>query len=323
LKVLPGQNKSLDSWAIFYFLLFSAFSFDIFFLFAIFISMEKEGIIKREETNYPSKLKKIDTPPSFLRYKGSFDEQIFKNTLAVVGSRRMTSYGKRATEKLVGEIAEEGITIISGFMYGVDATAHKAALNAGGKTIAVLPCGINIVHPSYQKKLYNEITEKGLILSEYEDDFPPERWTYPQRNRIVVGLADAVLVVEAMEKSGSLISSSLAKKYNRKLFAVPGPIFNATSKGTNMLIREGATLVTSTADILSFFDKSRKNRKREKIKELSSVEEKIVRFLEMEPSEIDEIVTRMKLPVAMVSTTLSMLELKGFLKKEGRKYYVL
>jgi DNA processing protein len=285
--------------------------------------MEKEGIVRKEETNYPSKLKKIDTPPSFLRYKGDFSEQIFKNTLAVVGSRRMSSYGKRVTEKLVGEIAEEGITIISGFMYGVDATAHSSALNAGGKTVAVLPCGINIVHPSYQKKLYKEIAEKGLILSEYEDDFPPERWTYPQRNRIVVGLADAVLVIEAMEKSGSLISSSLAKKYNRKLFAIPGPIFNATSKGTNMLIKEGATLVTSASDVLSFFDKSRITRKKKREKELSGVEEKIIRFLEMEPSEIDEIVVRMKLPVATVSTTLSMLELKGFLKKEGRKYYVL
>lgn len=285
--------------------------------------MEKEGFVNLDNKNYPAKLKKISNPPSSLRFRGNFNEDFFKNTLAVVGSRRMSSYGKRATETLVREIAEEGVTIISGFMYGVDATAHRSALSVGGKTVAVLPCGINIIHPSYQKNLYNEIAEKGLLLSEYENDFPPEKWTYPQRNRIVVGLADAVLVVEAMEKSGSLISASLAKKYNKPLLAVPGPIFNTTSKGTNMLIREGATLVTSASDVLSFFDKSKKTRKQEREKELSGTEEKIIRFLEMEPSGIDEIVEKTKLPVVAVNATVSVLEIKGFLKKEGRKYYVL
>ena len=144
---------------------------------------------------YPGLLGKIPDSPKKLYYKGGWNQSIFENCLAVVGSRRMTSYGKLACQKIVQEIASSGITVVSGFMYGIDATAHRAALEGGGRTIAVMPCGVNIIHPAYQEKLYNDILEKqGLIISEFEKDFPPANWTYPKRNRIVAGLSRAVLI---------------------------------------------------------------------------------------------------------------------------------
>ena len=270
----------------------------------------KEGEIKIEDKKYPKLLKKINDPPKVLRYRGVFDEGIFKDTLAVVGSRRITGYGKLVTEKLVRELAEEGITIVSGFMYGIDALAHSAALSAGGKTIAVMPCGADIIHPAYQKKLYEEITKKGLVLSEFEDGFPPDKWTYPRRNRIIVGLSVATLVIEAAEKSGSLISANFAKKYNRTIFAVPGAITSSVSKGTNNLIKEGAEMVTCTEDVLSFFDKSKEKRKENKRETLKKEEKQIVDVLDAEMADTDEIARKTKLPLALVSSTLSVLELK-------------
>ncbi len=283
--------------------------------------MREIKTVQKEDEIYPERLKNTRDAPPFLRYKGDLDGEILEDTLAVVGSRRMTSYGKRATEALVRELAGEGITIVSGFMYGIDATAHRAALEAGGKTVAVMPCGINIVHPSYQKDLYEEIEEKGLILSEFEDDFPPAKWTYPKRNRIVVGLSSATLVVEAAEKSGSLISAELARENKRELFAVPGPIFNKNSQGTNDLIKRGAHLVSCASDILSFFKKDKDTSKEKKKEGLSKEEILILETLNEEPAETDEIKRRTDLPASKVNTLLSLLEIKGFIKKEGRKYF--
>lgn len=284
--------------------------------------MGKVRIIKREENFYPERLKSLkDSPPS-LHYKGNLNKEIFENTLAVVGSRRMTSYGKRVTENLVRDLAEEGITIVSGFMYGVDATAHKAALVVNGKTIAVMPCGVNVIHPSYQEKLYREVEEKGLILSEFEDAFPSDKWTYPKRNRIVVGISAATLVIEAAKGSGSLISANLANKYNRKLFAVPGPIFNKNSEGTSNLLKEGATPVTSALDVLSFF-KKRGVLLKKKEESLNKEEKIILGTLKEEPKEADEIARKTNLSVSRVNPSLSVLELKNLIKKEGRKYYPL
>ncbi len=285
--------------------------------------MSEKGEIQIKDSRYPNLLKQTDTSPKLLRYRGFLDEDIFKNTLAVVGSRRITDYGKIVTEKLVRELAQEGITIVSGFMYGVDATAHSVALNAGGKTIAVMPCGADVVHPAYQKKLYKEITEKGLVLSEFEDGFPPDKWTYPKRNRIVVGLSMATLVIEAAEKSGSLISASFAKKYNRTIFAVPGTITSSVSKGTNNLIKEGAKVVTCSEDILSFFNKSREERKENKKEKLKKEEKQIVDILEAEMCDTDEIAKRTKLSLTEVNSMLSFLELRGVVGKKGRKYYAL
>jgi len=281
----------------------------------------KKGEIKIESKRYPKLLKELKDPPKLLRYRGVFNEDMFKNTLAVVGSRRVTGYGKLVTEKLVREIAEEGITIVSGFMYGIDALAHSAALSAGGKTIAVMPCGADVIHPAYQKELYEEITKRGLVLSEFEDGFPPDKWTYPRRNRIVVGLSLATLVVEAAEKSGSLISADLAKKYERKLFAVPGEITSSTSEGTNNLIKEGVSMVTCTEDVLSFFNKSKKKRREDKKENLKKEEKQIMEVLDAEMADTNEIARKTDLTLSKVSSILSFLELKGLVGKKGRKYH--
>jgi len=238
-----------------------------------------KNIIYKDDREYPELLKQIgkDAPkqlyfkskcPEFssrFTLKGSDASQkiqntrfqkpsIFENCLAVIGSRKLTNYGKQAIERLVGEIALAGITIVSGFMYGGDAIAHEAAVKAGGRTIAVMPCGIDKIHPEYQEDLYNEILENnGLIISEYEGDMGPALWTYPQRNRIIAGLSKALLVVEAGEKSGCLITANCAKKFDRKVFAVPGPITGSVSIGTNRLIKEGAEMVLSAKDVLEYY----------------------------------------------------------------------
>ena len=221
------------------------------------------GIISVDDKKYPKALKEATKKlPAHLAikalsYKGNWSEDIFDNCLAVVGSRHLTSYGRRATEQLVTEAAAAGITIVSGFMYGGDEAAHSAAVKCGGRTIAVMPCGINVIHPSNQKELYQEIINKnGLIISEYTDDFKPTTYSFVQRDRIVAGLSKAVLVTEAALNSGSLITASYAKKFGRKIFAVPGQISSEVSKGTLKLIKDGAEVVTSAQDILNYFKMS-------------------------------------------------------------------
>jgi len=216
------------------------------------------NVIYKDDKEYPSLLKKIgkDAPKQLYCKKSaySFDKSIFENCLAVVGSRKLTHYGKQAIERIVGELALAGITIVSGFMYGGDAVAHQTAVKVKGRTIAVMPCGVDRISPEDQEELYNEIIENnGMIISEYEGNMAPALWTYPRRNRIVAGLSKAVLVIEAGEKSGSLITANLAKKFKRKIFAVPGPITSSVSIGTNMLIKEGAEMVTEARDILRWF----------------------------------------------------------------------
>src|SRR3989344_5079370 len=186
-------------------------------------------VITKEDSKFPELLKQIPDAPKQLYYKGEWNEDLFDNCLAVVGSRRMTQYGKRVTEQIVGEVAGAGVTIVSGFMYGVDATAHKAALAFGGKTIAVMPCGIERIHPEHQKDLYEKILgtgpakspdgdrgASGLVVSEWNGDSMPQLWTYPRRNRIVAGLSKATLVVEAGLDSGSLNTAELPRKIGGK-----------------------------------------------------------------------------------------------------------
>jgi len=278
-----------------------------------------------KQREYPKLLQKIGKDvPKQLYYKGCWNEEIFKNCLAVVGSRRNTSYGKRAVEQLVGEIARAGITIVSGFMYGIDALAHTAALYAGGKTIAVMPCGIERIHPAYQKKLYEEILQSGgLIVSEYEGNTAPGYWMYPQRNRIVAGLCKATLVIEAGEKSGSLITASYATKFGRKLFAVPGPIISEVSKGTNQLLKEQATLVTSARDIVTFFGLlSKQSAVHSMYRNHGKTEQFIVEYLKGEPMDIDTLSRALHISVATLGTILSMMELSGSIVLEGGKYHI-
>jgi DNA processing protein len=284
-----------------------------------------QGVVKISDSRYPELLRKIDAPPQKLYYKGTWDRDIFKSCLAVVGSRRMTTYGRQITRKLVSEAVLAGLTVVSGFMYGIDAAAHKAALDFGGRTIAVMPCGIELIHPEHQKDLHDKILQnKGLIISEYKGCFSPALWTYPKRNRIVAGISQATLVVEAAEKSGSLITADFAQKYRRKVFAVPGPLTSSVSIGTIRLIKEGAGIVSGAADLLVAYDIERG----ELFKKTSSsvgpggIEEKIINKLQQEPLEIDKLVRLLGISASKVGTVLSLMQVKGVVFEENGKYYL-
>lgn len=281
------------------------------------------------DENYPVLLKSIKDPPKNLYIKGNIDLGVFENCLAVVGSRRMSTYGRKITQKLVGEISCEGVTIVSGFMYGVDATAHEACLNAGGKTIAVMPCGIDLIHPEYQYELYNRIISSGgLILSEFGDTFPPLYWTYPRRNRIIAGLSKAVLVIEAGLSSGSLITAGFAKAFHRPILAVPGNVNSDTSLGTLSLIKQGAKLVVDASDVLEVLQINR-IKKPELCKNVTSIpnvfEGSVITLLRNEPLTIDELLRRLDDPavnLSLLSSAITLMVLRGVLAGEEGKYYV-
>jgi DNA processing protein len=281
-----------------------------------------EKVINIKDSRYPKRLKEIKDPPKRLYFKGDWEESIFENCLAVVGSRRITTYGKTITNNLISQIANAGITIVSGFMFGVDAYSHRAAVETGKRTIAVMPCGIDVIHPAYQKDLYEEILENnGLIISELEGNHPPAAWTYPRRNRIVAGLSQATLVIEAAENSGTLITANLTKEYNRKLFAVPGPLTSKTSIGTAKLIKEGAEIVTSADDILKFFNIAKEVNSTPDNK-LDSLEQSILEQLNHESLEVDSLARLLNVSVSDLGKALSFMEIKGILFKERGKYHV-
>lgn len=316
------------------------------------------GKISLGDSNYPHLLKKIPNPPSPLYFLGNFSEEIFENTLAVVGSRAITSYGEWVVNNLVKEIARYGITIVSGFMYGVDALAHKVSLEVGGHTIAVMAGGINCIVPSYQKDLFLEIKKFGLVVSEFNEQNLSGRWMFARRNRIVAGLSKAVLVVEAGEKSGSLITANFAKEYKRQVFVVPANLNSPNFVGIAKLIGEGAVVVTEPWDILKIFFKSRSDLidKTSKNRDMSlgvnigvnhsedmqnaggtksaspdvagntrlitEMDKKIYKALRFEPLSLDLLVNKTKLEVPQVLQSITNLLLRGLIIERGGKYYV-
>ena len=296
------------------------------------------NFIESGDKKYPKVLKEAlkNLQPSFgpkkLFYKGNLD--VIENAekcLAVVGSRHLTSYGRKVAEQIVGQLASAGIIIVSGFMYGGDEAAHSATVRVGGKTIAVMPCGIDRIHPANQEDLYKEILDKnGLILSEYEGDLQPQNWMYVQRDRIVAGLCKAVLVLEATEGSGSLITASYAKKYGRKVFAIPGQINSELARGTNNLIKEGAQIVTEANDILKFYKflvNPTKVYATVKVapsfaKTTEGLEGKIIAQLQREPMKADQLARLFSVPIAKLGPTLTMMQLKSLINQEGDKYFI-
>ncbi|MFY0542800.1 DNA-processing protein DprA [Brevibacillus sp. H7] len=202
------------------------------------------------DEEYPEMLGEIPDPPLLLFYRG--DLALLKQPcIGVVGSRKPTAYGRAACGFLVKQLVDAGFVIVSGLAYGIDGEAHRTALRQGGGTVAVLGCGIDQVYPSSHRALYREISSSGLVLSEYPPGIPPVPGLFPERNRIVSGLSCGVLIVEAAEQSGSLITADCALEQGREVFAVPGPIFSEVSAGPHNLIKQGAKLVTSSADIVA------------------------------------------------------------------------
>jgi len=277
--------------------------------------------IKKEDKNFPKILRRIKNCPDKLYYRGEWSEELFKKSLTIVGSRKMTRYGREIVTKFMPQLVAEGVAIISGFMYGVDSEAHRQCIELGGKTVAVLGWGLD--YKDVNKKLYEKILQtNGLIISEYEADLKPTLWTFPQRNRIVAGLASlGVLVVQGGEKSGSLITARLAKEQNKKVWAVPGPIDSSVAKGVNWLLKMGlAKMATEAGDILetggltvqeNLFDHN-----------LDKTEQKIVEILKRESMEVDEVARTLGLTVMEVLGKISILSMKNIVDEENGKIYL-
>lgn len=274
-----------------------------------------------DENDFPKNLREISGAPLALFVKGE-EKNIYRKQLAIIGTRRPTIYGKQTTEKLTNQIAQAGLTITSGMAIGIDSLAHKFAIENNQPTIAVLGNGLSnkILSQSFTYKLSQEIISSGgTLVSEYPPNFRATKFTFPARNRIISGLSLGVLVIEAGEKSGSLITARYALEQNREIFAVPGNIFSSQSIGTNWLIKEGAVPVTDANDILSVFGFSVEINSRTKstIKFENPEEETIYKTINHEPMPIDKIAKIAKIDSKKLSSKLSLMELKGLIKNIG------
>jgi DNA processing protein len=288
--------------------------------------LERHGIIALtyHSTDYPARLKEIYDYPPVLYIRGSIlaeDEWC----LAVVGTRKPTVYGRQVTEEIVTELARSKITIVSGLAKGIDTIAHQSALEAGGRSIAVFACGLDVVYPAENANLARSIIKQGALVSEYHQGTRPRPENFPRRNRIMSGLSLGVLVVEAGATSGALITAHLALEQNREVFAIPGSILSTASKGTNHLIQEGAKLVSDSSDILEELNLTAVAEQIE-MKEIipsSETEVLLLKQLGAEPIHIDEVCRSSGLPMSTVSSSLAMMELKGLVKQVGAMNFSL
>lgn len=277
-----------------------------------------------QDPDYPSHLLQIPDPPPVLYLRGRLTPED-DWAVAVVGTRRASAYGKTVTERLVTDLAVNHVTIVSGLARGIDGEAHQAALKAGGRTIAVLGCGLDLIYPPEHHRLARDILENGAIVSEYPLGTRPEAGNFPPRNRIISGLSLGVLVVEAGLKSGALITADYAADQGRDVFAVPGNLFARSSVGTNRLIQDGAKLVTGAEDVLEELNLmmvAQQVEVRAVVPE-TEAEALLLRYLSLDPVHVDEIALRAGLPIADVTSNLALMELKGMVRQEGGMNYVL
>jgi DNA processing protein len=272
--------------------------------------------------NFPIGLREIPHPPKNLNYRGALPDPGL-TLLSIVGSRKYTTYGKQAVEELVDGLAGYPIGIVSGLALGIDSLAHEAALRNNLYTLAIPGGGLNdnVIYPAQHKPLARRILEAGGgLLSEFDYDFRATTWSFPQRNRLVAGISQATLLIEAGEKSGTLITARMAVDYNRELLAVPGSIFSATSRGTHQFIRLGATMVTTSQDILQELHIEEKSDKPTQDNLLLSlVEQQILGHL-LEPTHRDEIMRLINLPTHETAQLLMMMEIQGHIASEQNIY---
>lgn len=278
------------------------------------------------DEDYPSSLKTIFSPPLMIFYRGKLPIDAWKNTLAVVGTRKVDNYGKYIANKLSRELAAKGVIIVSGLAYGVDTIAHKACLNAGGSTLAVMATGCDQIYPPENRLLAEKIIENGAILSEYVPGVPAERYFFPQRNRIISALSMGTLVIQGKKNSGAMLTAKYAIDQNKELFAVPGEINNILSEGPNYLIKNGACMVTEIDDILSSFINTNYVEQLTIFPELSHEEKVVYDYIKGENRSVyyDEIIINTKLQMSKLSSLLMNLELKGVIQAQaGNKYIYL
>ncbi len=273
-------------------------------------------ILFKEEKEFPETLKKISSPPPFLYIKGDLKKIPL---IAVIGARKATPYGKEVAEFITKGLVKNGIGIVSGLARGIDTIAHKTALSQNGYTIGILGCGIDVIYPPENKRLFEEIGEKGALISEFPIGTKPRRENFPRRNRLISGLSQGILVIEAGEKSGTLITAKWALNQGKDIFCVPGSIFSPLSKGTHLLLKEGAILVDSPEDILFHLGTERnklpsENNQNQEVNELSEKEKEVIKCLSHYPIHIDELINKIDFPSIELSSILSELELMDIIE---------
>ncbi len=272
---------------------------------------------------YPSSLINLPDRPLILYTKGDLT-LLNKHCFAVVGTRMPSSYGKIVTEKFAKKLAESGLVIVSGLCYGVDQIAHKATLDAGGKTVAIIASGLSRIYPSVNLNLANEIVEKGgLLMSEYPPSFEAKKYTFPRRNRIVAGVCDGILITEAGMKSGTLHTKEFALEYGKDIFAVPGNINSSKSELTNHLIKTGQAECTTSADEIVEFYGLKKSRESSQLVTLNFEEQQIVDLLKEEQQSFDFLAEKTKIPINILNSCLTTLEIRGLIRKLPAQMYCL
>jgi len=277
-----------------------------------------------DDAAYPKPLLELVDAPPLLYIKGDWlptDER----ALAIVGTRKATQYGRDATFSIARQIAEQDVTIVSGLAQGIDSAAHRGALAGQGRTIAVLGTGIDQIYPPENHELAQQIIQHGAIISELPVGTPPSGRNFPRRNRLISGLSQAVLIAEAPEKSGALITADAALEQGKDVFAVPSNIFNPMGRGCNRLIQDGAQLVMRISDILNGLDVSytqaQTRQQTEQIAPENETEVHVLKFLESDPIHIDDLIRQSGLAAEVVSSTLTILELKGLAQMVGHMQY--
>ncbi len=287
--------------------------------------IESQGIkiLTWGDEEYPARLKEIDQPPPVLYIRGEYlPDDLF--AVAIVGTRKVTPYGRQVTEEIASFLGANGMTVISGLARGVDAIAHQTALKAGGRTIGILGCGVDKIYPPEHRGLAEQMMERGAIISDFAVGTPPDASNFPPRNRIISGLSLAVVVVEAGETSGALITAEFAAEQGREIFAVPGSILAPQSKGTNRLIQKGAQPLLTPADLMQALDLTRVGAQKSarKILPADETEARVLNVLGSEPLHVDEIRAQADLPIEKISATLALMELKGMVRQVGGMNYV-
>jgi DNA processing protein len=280
-------------------------------------------VLTWDDETYPPRLKDIEQPPPVLYVRGELLEEDLW-AVAIVGTRRVTPYGRQIAEEVASLLGGNGVTVVSGLARGVDAVAHTAALRAGGRTLAVLGCGVDRIYPPEHHALAEQLMARGALLSDYAPGTPPESANFPPRNRIISGLSVATIVIEAGETSGALITAEFAAEQGREVFAVPGSILAPQSKGPNRLIANGARPLLDARDVLDVLNLTRVSQHRAARKSLpaDATEAQVIDTMADEPLHVDEIRVKCGLPIEKVTAALVMMELKGMVRQVGGLHYV-
>lgn len=271
---------------------------------------------------YPRLLREISGRPSILFVRGRLrpEDEV---AVGIVGTRRATSYGRQVAERVAGELAQAGVTIVSGLARGVDAAAHRAALEAGGRTIAVLGSGVDVIYPAEHRRLAEQILESGAIVSEQPPGAKPDAQNFPARNRIISGMSLGVVVIEAPLRSGTLITASFAGDQGREVFVIPGSVLASNSDGANQLLRDGARLVRNAQDVLEDLNLDRRGAQpQQPALLLEGDEARVYAIIGDEPKHIDELAEATGLPASAVAALLFPMELRGLVRNQGAQFYV-